>query len=97
MRDAIIGKTLEGIVDKLNQAAEKIFGFTADEMTGRSVSILLPAECQQEEQDFLSTVARGESIYHFESEPSERMVAVSMCPSPFHRSATCKIRLSVCR
>ncbi len=96
--DAIIGKTLEGIVTSWNQAAEKIFGFTADEMIGRSVSILLPAECQQEEQDFLSTVARGESIYHFESERIRKdgcRIDVSFTVSPIRNLQNQIIGVSV--
>jgi two-component system sensor kinase FixL len=51
--DAIIGKTLEGIVTDWNPAAELIFGYGADEVLGRNISILLPPGLESEEQDIL--------------------------------------------
>ena len=83
--DAIIGKTPDGIVTSWNRAAERIFGYTAQEMIGHSVLSLLPAERQQEEQNFLGAVARGESIYQFETErirKDGRLIDVSFTISP---------------
>jgi PAS domain S-box-containing protein len=65
--DAIIGKTLEGIVSSWNKAAEKIFGFRADDMIGRSIVAIIPQDRRGEEDMVLSTIARGESIKHFET------------------------------
>ena len=47
--DAIVGKTLEGIVTSWNQGAEKIFGYTAEEMIGRSITTLIPPDHPNEE------------------------------------------------
>ena len=96
--DAIIGKTREGIVTSWNKAAEKIFGYTADEMIGHSVLSLLPAERQQEEENFLGAVARGESIYQFETErirKDGRLIDVSFTISPIRNLQNQIIGVSV--
>ncbi|MDP4229933.1 MAG: PAS domain S-box protein [Bacteroidota bacterium] len=63
--DAIIGKTLEGIVTSWNFGAEKIFGYTAKEMLGRSITTLIPRERLEEEQQILEKISRGEKIEQF--------------------------------
>jgi PAS domain S-box-containing protein len=65
--DAIIGKTTEGIVTSWNRAAEKLFGYSATEMMGRSIKLLLPADRQQEEDDILRRIQLGETVDHFET------------------------------
>lgn len=65
--DAIIGKTLEGIITNWNAGAEKIFGFTAQEIVGRPMLSIIPADRPDEEPDILARVARGESVEHFET------------------------------
>lgn len=60
--DAIISKDLNGIVTSWNPAAEKILGYTAQEMIGRSIIRVIPPELHHEEQEILSTIARGERI-----------------------------------
>ena len=83
--DAIIGKTLEGIVTNWNQAAERMFGYTAEEMTGRSLLQLVPPERSDEEADVLASIRRGESVRHFETEricKDGRRIDVSIMVSP---------------
>lgn len=63
--DAIIGKNLDGIVTTWNSGAEKIFGYTAQEMVGQPILRLIPKERQHEEQEILAKIRRGESIQHF--------------------------------
>jgi PAS domain S-box-containing protein len=65
--DAIAAKNLDGIVTSWNPAAEKMFGYTAREMIGRSITTIIPPELHQEEVEILSTIGRGERIEHFET------------------------------
>jgi two-component system, LuxR family, sensor kinase FixL len=65
--DAIIGKSLDGLVTDWNEAAEKIFGYSAKEIMGRPIALLLPPGQEDEEQKILGRISRGERIEHFES------------------------------
>lgn len=65
--DAIIGKDLSGIVTSWNAGAEKIFGYSAEEMTGQPILRLIPPDRHQEEAEILGRVRRGESVRHFDT------------------------------
>ncbi|HET7438719.1 MAG TPA: PAS domain S-box protein, partial [Nitrospira sp.] len=65
--DAIVGKDLRGIVTSWNRAAERLFGYSADEMIGRPVIRLIPLERQYEERRILEQVARGVPIEPYET------------------------------
>jgi PAS domain S-box-containing protein len=65
--DAIISKDLNGIVTSWNTAAERILGFSEDEMIGRSILTIIPPEFHSDEPRILATIARGERIEHFET------------------------------
>src|SRR5262245_514092 len=65
--DAIVGKNLDGIVTSWNEAAERMFGYSAGEMVGRSIRHLIPADRQAEEDIILARLARGECIAHFDT------------------------------
>lgn len=65
--DAIVGKDLDGYVRSWNHAAERLFGYTAQEIIGRSGSLLLPTERRAEEEIILSRLKRGERVEHFET------------------------------
>jgi PAS domain S-box-containing protein len=65
--DAIISKNLKGIIQSWNQAAERIFGFTAAEAIGQSITIVIPAEFRDQEPDILARIGRGERIDRFET------------------------------
>jgi len=83
--DAIVGKSLEGIVTSWNRGAETTFGYSANEMLGRSIFTLVPAECHDDEEKVLSTIRRGESITHFETERVRKdgsRIEVSIAVSP---------------
>ena len=83
--DAIISKTFDGIVQTWNAGAERIFGYTADEMIGQSITLLIPPERQDEEPKLLERLRRGESIDHFETvrvTKGGRRIDISLTVSP---------------
>jgi PAS domain S-box-containing protein len=83
--DAIIGKTLEGVITSWNAGAERLFGYTASEALGRPITLLIPPDRQQEEAEILARVARGERVEHFESVrvgKDGRLIDVSLVVSP---------------
>lgn len=65
--DAIISKSLDGTVRSWNRAAERIFGWRADEIVGTSIRALIPADRQHEEDDILARIAAGEIVAKFET------------------------------
>jgi PAS domain S-box-containing protein len=65
--DAIVSKDLDGIVTSWNKGAEDIFGYTAQEMVGRSIRTLIPAGREDEEDRVLATIRRGESVKRYET------------------------------
>jgi PAS domain S-box-containing protein len=65
--DAIVSKDLTGIITSWNQGAERLFGYTANEVVGRSITILIPPDRLSEEPDILSRLQRGERLKDFET------------------------------
>jgi two-component system, cell cycle sensor histidine kinase and response regulator CckA len=65
--DAIVSKTLDGTVLSWNAAAERIFGYSAQEMVGSSIYKLIPPELHGDERDILARIGQGEHIAHFET------------------------------
>jgi PAS domain S-box-containing protein len=65
--DAIISKDLNGIITSWNPAAERLFGYTADEAIGNSIRIVIPENRQSEEDDVLRRIVRGDKVDHFET------------------------------
>ena len=83
--DAIISKTLDGVVTSWNRGAERIFGYTADEMIGTSITRLFPPARLEEEAEILAKVRRGESVEHFETSrvrKDGRPIDVAVAVSP---------------
>jgi PAS domain S-box-containing protein len=83
--DAIVSKSLDGLVTSWNSSAERIFGYTADEMRGRPVALLLPPGREAEEEEILAKVRRGERVDHFETirqRKDGQLVDVSVTISP---------------
>ena len=83
--DAIISKDLNAIVTSWNLAAERMFGYTSDEMIGQSIRTIIPADHQSEEDDVLARLRRGESVKHFETVRRRKdgsLVPVSLSISP---------------
>lgn len=87
--DAIISKDLDGIIQSWNKGAEGIFGYTAQEMIGRSITRLLPADRQDEERQILQRIRRGERVDHYETlwrAKDGRDIPVSVTVSPIKDS-----------
>jgi len=83
--DAIVGKTLDGIVTSWNPAAERIFGYAAGEMIGRPMTTIFPADRIEEERILLAQIAAGERVTHFETQRVHRdgsLIDVSVTISP---------------
>ena len=83
--DAIIGKTLEGIVTSWNRGAEVIFGYTRAEMLGKSIALLIPQDRKNEEPEILERIKRGESVDHYETirrRKDGRVMDISVTISP---------------
>ena len=88
--DAIIGKDLNSIITSWNFGAERIFGYTADEMIGTSIMRLIPPDRQAEELEILARIRRGERFDHFETirlAKDGRQLSVSITVSPIKDSA----------
>jgi PAS domain S-box-containing protein len=91
--DAIVSKTLDGIITSWNRGAEKIFGYSAEEAIGRHITLIIPTERHNEENDVLARVRRGEKLEHFETvrqAKDGREVHISLTVSPV-RDATGQI------
>jgi PAS domain S-box-containing protein len=85
--DGIVSKDLNGVVQSWNDAAEQIFGYTADEIVGRSIRTIIPADRQHEEDEILARIRRGERIEHFRTvrqRKDGRLIPVSVTISPVH-------------
>src|SRR5690348_7866309 len=65
--DAIVSKNLEGRILSWNAGAQRLFGYTAEEVVGKSVIVLIPPELHDEERRILEKLRRGERIEHFET------------------------------
>jgi PAS domain S-box-containing protein len=65
--DAIIGKTLDGVITSWNRAAERMFGYTAAEAVGKPITLIIPEDSRKEEDEVLARIRRGEGEEHFEA------------------------------
>jgi PAS domain S-box-containing protein len=83
--DAILSKDLEGVILSWNRGAERLFGYTAEEAVGRSITLIIPADRLAEEPEILYKVRRGERISHFETVRQRKdgsLVDISLTISP---------------
>jgi PAS domain S-box-containing protein len=85
--DAIIGKTLDGFITSWNGGAERIFGYTPNEILGHSIHILIPEQYQHEETAFLNKIRMGIVIKHYETvrkRKDGKLIDISVTLSPIH-------------
>jgi len=83
--DAIISKTLEGIITSWNRGAERMFGYRAEEVIGQSVTILIPPDHINEEPEILRRIRLGERVEHYETvrlRKDGRSIDISLTVSP---------------
>jgi PAS domain S-box-containing protein len=83
--DAIVSKDLNGVITSWNRGAEQLFGYSAEEAIGKSVTILIPEELQDEEPKILARVRRGERIDHYETVRRRKdgsLIEISLTVSP---------------
>jgi PAS domain S-box-containing protein len=88
--DAIVSKTLDGIIRSWNAGAQRLFGYTAEEAVGQSILMLLPEDRKEEETAILARLRAGERIDHFESvrmTKDGRLIDVSLTISPVRDSS----------
>jgi PAS domain S-box-containing protein len=87
--DAILSKDIDGIIRSCNRAAERLFGYTAAELIGRPVRILIPADRQAEEDHILARIRGGERVDHFETKritKDGQLIDISLTVSPVRDS-----------
>jgi two-component system NtrC family sensor kinase len=83
--DAIVSKTLEGIITSWNRGAEQMFGYSAAEAVGQHITLIIPSELHAEEDDVLAHLRRGEKIDHYETvrqTKDGRRLDISLTVSP---------------
>jgi two-component system sensor kinase FixL len=91
--DAIVSKNLAGVITSWNRGAERVFGYSAGEVVGQPITIVIPEDRQSEEREILTRVGRGERIDHYETVRQRKdgsLIVVSLTVSPV-KSAEGKI------
>jgi PAS domain S-box-containing protein len=83
--DAIVSKTLDGVITSWNTAAERMFGYPASEAVGQHITLIIPQERRREEDHVIARIRRGERLSHFETvrrRKDGQLVEVSLTVSP---------------
>src|SRR6266404_7074938 len=83
--DAIVGKDLDGIVTTWNGGAERIFGYLAEEIIGKPITILIPPDRQKEEESIIERIRRGQRVEHYETVRQRKdrgLIDISLSVSP---------------
>lgn len=95
--DAILATDLDGVITNWNRGAERLFGYTAGEVVGGPVTVLLPPDRQDEEPAILARIRRGEHIEHYETirQPKDgSLVDISLTVSPVKNAAGTVVGMS---
>src|SRR5262249_53315625 len=88
--DIIVSKTLDGIITSWNKAAQRTLGYSADEVIGKHVSMLMPPENLEDTERILGKIRRGERVDHYETRRRRKdgvVIDVSLTVSPIHDSS----------
>ncbi len=88
-QDAIVGKDLNGTIISWNHGAAQLFGYTPEEVIGKSVTILMPADHINEEPEILARIRRGEKIDHYETVRQRKdgsLIDISLMVSPIRNA-----------
>jgi PAS domain S-box-containing protein len=88
--DAIISKTLDGIITSWNGSAERLFGYSEEEAIGKSITLIIPPDRLDEEPKIIERLKRGERIEHFETARRRKdgsLVEISLTVSPLRDQA----------
>ena len=88
--DAIVSKTLDSTIVSWNAGAREIFGYSAEEVVGKSIRILFPPERMQEEDEFIQQLSKGKHIQHYETvrvRKDGQRIDISVTLSPIHDAA----------
>src|SRR4030095_15297320 len=88
--DAIVSKTLDGVITSWNAAAERIFGWTAAEAVGQSILLIIPEDRRYEEEAVLARIRAGQRVDHFDPvrrTKDGRLLEVSITVSPIADAA----------
>jgi PAS domain S-box-containing protein len=83
--DAIVGKSLDGVIHSWNRGAERMFGYSALEALGKPITLIIPEERRAEEDDVMAHVRRGQPVSHFETvrrTKDGRLIDISLSVSP---------------
>jgi len=83
--DAIVSKTVDGVIQSWNAAAERLFGYSSAEAIGRPVTIIIPPDRQDEEKEILRRIRAGERVEHFETvrvRKDGQLIDISLTVSP---------------
>jgi PAS domain S-box-containing protein len=83
--DAIVGTDLDSIITSWNGGAERIFGYLAEEVIGKPVTILIPPDCQKEEEAIMQGIRRGQRVEHYETVRQRKhgeLIRISLSISP---------------
>jgi PAS domain S-box-containing protein len=88
--DAILSKSLDGIITSWNKGAERIFGYSSEEIIGKHISILIPPNLLDEEKEIIAKVRKGELVGHYETvriRKGGNRINVSLTVSPIRDSS----------
>jgi PAS domain S-box-containing protein len=88
--DAILAKNLDGVITSWNPGAERLFGYTADEIVGKPVTVLIPPDRLGEEPAILARIRRGERVEHFDTVRRRKdgsLVEIGLTISPIRNTA----------